>query len=526
MVRLLPIIVAVVTLEYFTQAVNLKELDPKAIEAKKEGALFVEYYSPDSTLCNEFEPKWNQLVKSHPDASFGKLNCAKYTDYCIERGIDRVPSVQTKFNGGHWTDYNGDFSLDDVNEFVIKNDHQRNKLGESVELTSSKQIRDIIDSKEPWFVKFYAPWCGHCKHLQPVWTQLAKNLKNKVNVAEVNCEDSKALCQEFKVTGLPTLSFFVHGANLKYNGERKLEKLEEYAHEMAGSPVHTVKDDAKLQDLLEQQDVTFVYVRDPKNDVHEMAFLETVAPGFIENIPFFTTTDKKTALRFNLSPEDLPASVIVKDGTFELFKGGVKDLAAWIIKESKPLVTRVLPHNSNSIMKGKQMVVLGITKPDDSDSEWKLREMAKIYKNEHQGNNLTFAQLDGKLWGSFISRAYGIQSNKLPAIIVLDPQSELYYDHHANKKMFSFESPDEILESIKNLSALTGISTSPSKTMGYLEKFFVYFGNNWIVLTIIIFGAFIVMFYYLTNDDTTLTREQMKELAKKTIEESKGKKAE
>lgn len=295
---------------------------------------------------------------------------------------------------------------------------------------------------------------------------------------------------------------------------------------MAGSPIRTVKDDDKLQDLLKQQDVNFVYIRDPKNDVHELSFLETIAPGFMETIPFFTTTDKRSALRFNLAAEDLPAVVIVKDGTFEQFKGGVKDLAAWLIKESKPLVTRVLPHNSNQIMKGSQMVVLGITKPDDSDSEWKLREMARIYKDEHNGNNLTFAQLDGKLWGSFISRAYGIQSNKLPAIIVLDPQSELYYDHHANKKKFSFESPDEILQSIKNLSALTGISTSPSKTMGYLEKFFVYFGNNWIVYTIIIFGAFIVMFYYLTNDDTTLTREQMKELAKKTIEESKGKKAE
>lgn len=39
MVRLLPIVFAVATLEYFAQAINLKELDPKAIEAKKEGAL-------------------------------------------------------------------------------------------------------------------------------------------------------------------------------------------------------------------------------------------------------------------------------------------------------------------------------------------------------------------------------------------------------------------------------------------------------------------------------------------------------
>lgn len=290
-----------------------------------------------------------------------------------------------------------------------------------------------------------------------------------------------------------------------------------------------MKDDEKLEELMKQQDVNFVYVRDPKQDVHEITFLETVAPKFMETIPFFTTADKRTAVRFNLNPEDLPASIIVKDGTFELFKGGEKDLAAWIIKESKPLVTRVSPHNSNTIMKGKQIVVLGITNPNDSDSEWKLREMAKIYKNEHEGHDLIFAQLDGKLWGSFISRAYGVKSNKLPAIIVLDPKSELYYDQHANKKKFSFESPDEILESIKKLETLTGISTSPSKTIGYLEKFFTYFGNNWIILTIVIFGAFIVMFYFLTNEESMtkpLTREEIKERAKKEIEESKGQKAE
>lgn len=93
-----------------------------------------------------------------------------------------------------------------MNEFVAKHDFKRNKQGESVQITSSEQIQDIIDSKEPWFVKFYAPWCGHCKNLEPIWIDLAKKLKNKVNVGEVNCEDNKALCQELKITGLPTLA--------------------------------------------------------------------------------------------------------------------------------------------------------------------------------------------------------------------------------------------------------------------------------------------------------------------------------
>ena len=46
----------------------------------------------------------------------------------------------------------------------------------------------------PAFIKFYAPLCGHCKKLAPTWTQLAAQLRNKLNVAEVNCDLYKSLC--------------------------------------------------------------------------------------------------------------------------------------------------------------------------------------------------------------------------------------------------------------------------------------------------------------------------------------------
>lgn len=302
--------------------------------------------------------------------------------------------------------------------------------------------------------------------------------------------------------------------------------MQEYAHQKAKSPVEEVLADEDLEKLFKNNDVNFVYVRESADNLNELPHLETIAPRFMESIPFYTSTDKKTATRFNLKPEDLPASVIVKDGTYHLFKSGMKDLAAWVLKESKPLITRVLPHNSNSIIKGKQKVVLGITKPDDEDSEFKLREMAKIYKDENDGKDLTFAILDGKLWGSFISRAYGINSKKLPAIVVLDPSQELYFDRHANNDKFSFNNPDEILKSIKDLDKLTGTSTAPSKTMGTLERFFIFFGDNWLYVTPVMAGIFALVFYIMTmNDPSSLSREQVKAAADKVIKEKREKEA-
>lgn len=302
--------------------------------------------------------------------------------------------------------------------------------------------------------------------------------------------------------------------------------MKDYALETAGSPVHAIETDEDLQERFKQRDVNFVHIVDPITGLDEVSILESIAPQFMETLPFYSTKDEKTALRFNLKPSDLPASVIIKDGTFHVFKSDLKDIASWLINESKPLVTRVVPNNSRKILKGEQVVILGITDPEDIESEGKLRAIAKIYRDEEGGKDVTIAQLDGKKWGKFITRVYGIQSNKLPALVVLGPKAELYYDQKSSDTKFSLDNPKEILSAIQVLDTLTGHSTAPSKTMGKIEKFFVFFGEHWMLVTPIIFGAFATIFYFLTKEEPkTLTREQVKEAAKKAVEKNKEKKA-
>mmetsp|Transcript_56437 Transcript_56437/g.103539 ORF Transcript_56437/g.103539 Transcript_56437/m.103539 type:complete len:264 (+) Transcript_56437:1-792(+) len=81
----------------------------------------------------------------------------------------------------------------------------------------------------PWFIKFYAPWCGHCKQLAPVWEKLSMRLNDEVHVAKVDCTKSRSLATDWKVDGYPSLKFIAGGKVYNYEGSRSLESMESWA---------------------------------------------------------------------------------------------------------------------------------------------------------------------------------------------------------------------------------------------------------------------------------------------------------
>jgi thioredoxin 1 len=70
---------------------------------------------------------------------------------------------------------------------------------------------EVLQSKMPVVVDFYAVWCGPCKRLSPVLDELAGPLTNRVKFVKVNIDDSLALARQYEIQGVPTLLFFDQG---------------------------------------------------------------------------------------------------------------------------------------------------------------------------------------------------------------------------------------------------------------------------------------------------------------------------
>lgn len=97
----------------------------------------------------------------------------------------------------------------------------------SVTTLGKKNWEETVGSGHT-LVEFYAPWCGHCKTLEPEFDSAAKELSGEtaVKLAKVDATVEEDLAKTHKVEGFPTLKLFKDGEFVKdYNGKRTSESI-------------------------------------------------------------------------------------------------------------------------------------------------------------------------------------------------------------------------------------------------------------------------------------------------------------
>ena len=237
---------------------------------------FVKFFSHFCHHCQELAPHWKKLAedksKEFPQLNFGEVDCVASGDLCLDHGVKawpdlhwlvsfavpqayfryfdgkrvasidpkakRTPELLSAFIDKHiGVERSSDTVVSDPNpnRLKVNSAPPTNPNGLVVPLTAENFTQHISltpskSASEGWFVKFYAPWCSHCKHMAAAWTELGKEMKGKLNIGEVNCEANKKLCKDINLRGYPTLMFFKGGERVEYDGLRGLGDLVSFAN--------------------------------------------------------------------------------------------------------------------------------------------------------------------------------------------------------------------------------------------------------------------------------------------------------
>jgi len=131
-----------------------------------------------------------------------------------------------------------DFKSGTIKPFLKSQDIPTEQT-EAVITVVGKNFKDVVmDDSKDVFIEFYAPWCGHCKKLAPIWEEVAAELKGITSLVFAKMDSTANEVDDVDIQGYPTLKFYPKGAKstpIDYDGDRTAEGIKDWLKEKSAA---------------------------------------------------------------------------------------------------------------------------------------------------------------------------------------------------------------------------------------------------------------------------------------------------
>lgn len=524
------------------------------------GTWWIKFFSPYCPHCLQFAPVWEEMhEKLQPelekyDFHMADVDCVEDGDLCDRLDIMSYPSVRIYRGGKMMEEYDSkDRSADTMMKYIRDNmekqgpmeteeeetpdkasefvqfpgskkkvnsvypvspkptseipldDSFPNPSGKSEDLDHTSFTRKVTVTGDGWLIKFHSPRCPHCLYMKPAWDQMARSMKGKLNVGEVNCDKQVQLCKDAEISSLPTIMYFNGPVSSEYNGLRGYGDLMSFAEgaKNAKKPKE-VQNEQELEKALKEAEKeslsTFLYFYDEGTVAEDWEALEQLAVSVVGNAWVYTTKSQELVDKFKVTA--FPALYAVTDlqrfSKYPSFSPkDIRDrqaLVEWAKERWLSLVPQLTPSNAHDVFEYAQYVVVGVMDPRDTKSfnralkelratalkfqdkaardaadeieDLRAKKQVKVDEAHDKGDKMAeknakkikvqvsdkpkvgFAWINGIFWERWLKSKYGHDSSAKPRVIVNDEGGGKYWDVNVRGKYID-ASRSQILEALE-----------------------------------------------------------------------------
>ncbi|KAL3094154.1 hypothetical protein niasHT_028243 [Heterodera trifolii] len=217
----------------------------------------VEFYAPWCGHCQRLVPEYRRAAKALKGlVKIGGVDMTQHQSLGAPYKVQGFPTIKVfGLDKNKPTDYNGQRTAQDIVNAAVNEvkrvanarlagrasgggGYQQKSGGAGsnavVELTDANFEELVLRSKDLWMVEFFAPWCGHCKNLEPHWRAAAAELKDKVKLGALDATVHTTIANRFGIRGFPSIKFFGAGEKtvsdaVDYDGGRTTSDIVQWA---------------------------------------------------------------------------------------------------------------------------------------------------------------------------------------------------------------------------------------------------------------------------------------------------------